>query len=163
MKTFFLAALLLLLPVRAWASGCDCGSINAMITMAKMETIQTVNANTTAEAASIRSEILVAAQNIIGTIKSESATIVRAIISLKENNAAMIKGQATAQEATKTEDLYGKAAQPFRALRSVFSWGRGAAWGAGFAPGASGHARQAVGAFQQTGRQTRGISGPGAG
>ena len=39
MKTFFLAALLLLLPVRAWASGCDCGSINAMITMAKMETI----------------------------------------------------------------------------------------------------------------------------
>ena len=57
------------------ASGCDCGSINAMITMAKMETIQTVNANTTAEAASIRSEILVAAQNIIGTIKSESATI----------------------------------------------------------------------------------------
>ncbi len=129
MKTFFLAALLLLLPVRAWASGCDCGSINAMITMAKMETIQTVNANTTAEAASIRSEILVAAQNIIGTIKSESATIVRAIISLKENNAAMIKGQATAQEATKTEDLYGKAAQP-SGLCGASSLGAGVQLGA---------------------------------
>ncbi|MDR1660166.1 MAG: hypothetical protein LBR94_07480 [Desulfovibrio sp.] len=77
-----------------------------------MRTVQTVNANTSAEAASIRSEILPAARNIIGTIKSGSATIVRAIISLKESNAAMIKGQAVAGEAMKTEDLYGKASQP---------------------------------------------------
>ena len=129
MKTFFLAALLLLLPVRAWASGCDCGSINAMITMAKMETIQTVNLNTTAEATAIRSEILLAAQSIIGTIKTESATIVRAIISLKESNAAMIKGQATAGEATRTEDLYGKAAQP-TGLCGATSLGAGVQLGA---------------------------------
>ena len=72
MKTMLLAALLLLLPAQALAAGCDCGSINAMITMAKMETIQTVNANTTAEAAAIRSEILLAAQSIIGTIRPKA-------------------------------------------------------------------------------------------
>jgi hypothetical protein len=83
-----------------------------MVLLAKMETIQTVNANTTAEAEAIRSEILIAAQNIFGTIKSESATVVRAIVGLKESNAAVIKGQAVAGEAMKTEDLYGKAAQP---------------------------------------------------
>jgi hypothetical protein len=83
-----------------------------MITMSQMQTVQAVNANTSAEAASIRSEILLAAQNIIGTVKAESATIVRAIIGLKESNAAMIKGQAVAGQAMQTEDLYGKAAQP---------------------------------------------------
>ena len=129
MKKLFLLALLVALPSRAWAYGCDCGSIQGMITMAKMETIQTVNANTTAEAASIRSEILVAAQNIIGTIKSESATIVRAIISLKESNAAMIKGQAVAGQATRSEDLYGKAAQP-SGLCGATSLGAGVQLGA---------------------------------
>jgi hypothetical protein len=112
MKKFLPVFLLLLFPSHAWASGCDCGSIQSMMLMAKMKTIQTVNANTSAKAASIRSEILLAAQNIIGTIKSESATIMRAIIGLKESNATMIKGQAVAGEAMKTEDLYGKAAQP---------------------------------------------------
>ena len=112
MKKLLLAFLLVAFPAHAWASGCDCGSVSSIVMMAKMETIQTVNANTSAEAASIRSEILTAAQNIIGTIKSESATIVRAIVGLKESNAAMIKGQSVAGEAMKTEDLYGRASQP---------------------------------------------------
>ncbi|MDR2819178.1 MAG: hypothetical protein LBB60_01410, partial [Desulfovibrio sp.] len=107
MKKFLPVFLFLLFPSHAWAAGCDCGSVRSIVMMAKMETIQTVNANTSAEAAAIRSEILLAAQNIIGTIKSESATIVRAIIGLKESNAAMIKGQAVAGEAMKTEELYG--------------------------------------------------------
>ena len=128
-KLFLVAALLVALPSKALAYGCDCGSIQGMIMMAKMETIQTINANTTAEAASIRSEILVAAQNIIGTIKSESATIVRAIISLKESNAAMIKGQAVAGQATRSEDLYGKAAQP-AGLCGATSLGAGVQLGA---------------------------------
>ena len=102
MKKLFLLTMLIALPSQALGAGCGCGSIQAMITSAKMETIQTVNASTAAEAASIRSEILVAAQNIIGTIKSESATIVRAIISLKESNAAMLKGQAVAGQATRS-------------------------------------------------------------
>ena len=112
MKKFALALLLLALPAQAWAAGCGCGSIQAMITVSQMQTVQTVNAYTAVEAASIRSEILLAAQNIIGTIKSESATIVRAIIGLKESNAAMIKGQAVAGQVMKTEDLYGKSSQP---------------------------------------------------
>ena len=36
----------------------------------------------------------------------------RALIALKESNAATLKGQAVAGEAMKTEDMYGKAAQP---------------------------------------------------
>ena len=112
MKKMFLAFLVLAIPSQAWAGGCGCGSVQAIVTAAKMETIQTVNAYTAAEAQAIRSEILLAAQNIIGTIKTESATIVRAILALKESNVAAIKGQAVAGEALKTEDMYGKAAQP---------------------------------------------------
>jgi hypothetical protein len=112
MKKFLPVLLILLFPGHAWASGCDCGSITSIVTMAHMQTVQAVNAVTMAEAESIRSEILLAARNIIGTIKSESATIVRAIVGLKESNTAMIKGQAVAGEAMKTEDLYGKTAQP---------------------------------------------------
>ena len=112
-KVLLLALLVMAFPAQeAWAKGCSCGSVQAIVTMAHMQTVQTVNAYTAAEAAAIRSEILLAAQNIIGTIKTESATIVRAIIALKESNVAAIKGQAVAGEAMKTEDMYGKAAQP---------------------------------------------------
>jgi hypothetical protein len=112
MKKYILILSLLLFPAEAFAAGCGCGSIQAMIRVSQMQTTQTVNAFTAAEAEAIRSEILLAAQNIIGTIKTESATIVRAIVGLKESNAAIIKGQAAASEAMKTEDLYGKASQP---------------------------------------------------
>ena len=112
MKSFFFALTLLLLPTQVWAAGCGCGSISAMLTATKTQTIQAVNAYTAAEAQAVRSEILLAAQNIIGTLKAESATIVRALVALKESNAAFIKGQAVAGEAMKTEDMYGKAAQP---------------------------------------------------
>ena len=112
MKKVLLALLITAFPAQVWAGGCGCGSINAMLTAAKSETIQAVNAYTAAEAQAIRSEILLAAQNIIGTIKTESATIVRALVALKESNAATLKGQAVAGEAMKTEDMYGKAAQP---------------------------------------------------
>lgn len=112
MRKLILALCLFLFPAEAMAAGCNCGVIQGMITMAQMQTTQAVNAFTAAEAQAIRSEILLAAQNIIGTIKTESATIVRAIVGLKESNAAIIKGQAAASEAMKTEDLYGKASQP---------------------------------------------------
>lgn len=112
MKKMLFALLIGLCPASAWAGGCGCGSINAMLTVTKTQTVQAVNAYTAAEAQAIRSEILVAAQNIIGTIKTESATIVRALVALKESNAATLKGQAVAGEAMKTEDMYGKAAQP---------------------------------------------------
>lgn len=112
MKQMLFALLLIFVPAQAWAGGCSCGSINSMITAAKMETIQAVNAHTAAEAEAIRSEIVLAAQNVIGTIKSESATIIRAIVALKESNAAALKGQGMADESLKTEDMYGKAAQP---------------------------------------------------
>ncbi len=112
MKRMLLAFWILTFPAQAWGGGCGCGSVQAIVTAAKMETIQAVNAHTAAEAQAVRSEILLAAQNIIGTVKAESATLVRAIIALKESNAAAIKGQAAADEALRTEDMYGKAAQP---------------------------------------------------
>ena len=112
MKKVLLALLITVFPAQVWAGGCGCGSVRAIVTAAKCETIQAVNAYTATEAQAIRSEILLAAQNIIGTIKTESATIVRALVALKESNAATLKGQAVAGEAMKTEDMYGKAAQP---------------------------------------------------
>ena len=112
MKKVLLALLITVFPAQVWAGGCGCGSVRAIVTAAKAETIQAVNAYTATEAQAIRSEILLAAQNIIGTIKTESATIVRALVALKESNAATLKGQAVAGEAMKTEDMYGKAAQP---------------------------------------------------
>lgn len=99
-------------PANALASGCDCGTINGMLMINREQTIQMVNAHTSAEGEAIRSEILLAAQNIIGTMKAESATIVRAIVALKESNAANMKGQAVAGQAMKTEDMFGKASQP---------------------------------------------------
>ena len=112
MKKVLLALLITVFPAQVWAGGCGCGSVRAIVTAAKSETIQAVNAYTATEAQAIRSEILLAAQNIIGTIKTESATIVRALVALKESNAATLKGQAVAGEAMKTEEMYGKAAQP---------------------------------------------------
>ena len=111
MRKILLLLCLLLFPSRALAY-CDCASVTLIVTQASMQTVQAVNAYTAMEAMAIRSEILLAAQNIIGTIKTESATIVRAIVGLKESNAAMLKGQAAASEAIKTEDLFGKASQP---------------------------------------------------
>lgn len=124
MKKLFFALALVLLPASAWAGGCGCGSVRAIVTAAKSETIQAVNAHTAAEAQAIRSEILLAAQNIIGTLKAESATIVRALIALKESNAAALKGQSVAREAMKTEDMYGKGRATRRAVRKQFI-GRG--------------------------------------
>ena len=91
-----------------WAGGCDCGYINHMLA----QQTEVINANTTAEAAGIRTEITEAAQNIIGTIKVSTASIIRAIIDLKESNVAALKGLGAARAAQETSDLYGAASQP---------------------------------------------------
>ena len=76
-KILLLALLIMAFPAReAWAKGCSCGSVQAIVTTAHMQTVQAVNAFTAAEAAAIRSEILLAAQNIIPlAIKSGSLLI----------------------------------------------------------------------------------------
>ncbi len=112
MKRLLAAMPILLMPVQAFAYGCNCGTINTMLNMSRTQIIQQINANTSAEAQAIRSEIITAAQNIIGTLKSESATIVQAIAALKESNVSAIKGQSVARETLRTEDMYGQAAQP---------------------------------------------------
>lgn len=101
-----------LVPRHAWASGCDCGTIQGIVMRSQMQVIQQVNTNTTAEATAIRQDILLAAQNIIGTIQTQTATLVRAIQSLKETTAAQLKGQGMAREAMLSLDTYGKASQP---------------------------------------------------
>ena len=110
--TLPLLALCLFPIAHAHASGCGCGSIQAMLFNTQQQIIQQVNMNTNAEAQSIRSEITSAAQNIIGTIRVSSETIVRAIVDLKESTVSALKGQTAAKEAQKTSDLYGKAGQP---------------------------------------------------
>ena len=61
MKKVLLALLITAFPAQVWAGGCGCGSVRAIVTAAKSETIQAVNAYTAAEAQAIRSEILLAA------------------------------------------------------------------------------------------------------
>ncbi|MBQ9407135.1 MAG: hypothetical protein IJU37_10435 [Desulfovibrio sp.] len=110
--TLPLLAATLLPTALARASGCDCGSIEAMLFNTQMQIVQKVNSNTNAEAQGIRTEITEAAQNIIGTIRVSSQSIVRALVDLKESTVAALKGHAAAREAQKTSDLYGKAGQP---------------------------------------------------
>lgn len=129
MKKLLFLTMFLAIPAQTFASGCDCGTINGMIAMSREQTIQMVNAHTTAEGEAIRSEILLAAQNIIGTMKAESATIVRAIVALKESNAANMKGQAIAGQAMQTEDMFGQASQP-SGLCGTSSLGAGVQLGA---------------------------------
>ncbi len=123
MKKLLFLTIFLAIPAQTFASGCDCGTINGMLTMNRGQTVQMVNAHTTAEGEAIRSEILLAAQNIIGTMKAESATIVRAIVALKESNAANMKGQAIAGQTMKTEDVRQSRAA-CRTLRHKLAWGR---------------------------------------
>ena len=99
---------LVMQPGYALADGCNCGAVQGMITMAQLN----INTNTKMEAENIRTDITEAARNIIGTIKVESATIVRAIVSLKESNVAAVKGLGAALGSQKTYDLYGGSAQP---------------------------------------------------
>lgn len=91
----------------SFAGGCGCGSISAMHAITRSRIIASVNSHTTSEANAIRSEILLAAQNIIGTMKTNNASLLRMIQSLKESNAALIKSTAMAQETLKSYDLYG--------------------------------------------------------
>lgn len=126
---FLTAILLFASPTGAWGGGCDCGSVSAIVMRAQAQTVQQVNAHTTAEATAIRSEILQAAQNIIGTIQTQTATLVRAIQGLKERNSAQLKGEALAREAMTTQDRYGKASQP-AALCGSTSVGAGVQLGA---------------------------------
>ncbi len=63
-------------------------------------------------------------------MKAESATIVRAIVALKESNAANMKGQAIAGQTMKTEDVRQSRAA-CRTLRHKLAWGRCANRGKG--------------------------------
>ena len=124
MKKVLLALLITVFPAQVWAGGCGCGSVRAIVTAAKSETIQAVNAYTATEAQAIRSEILLAAQNIIGTIKTESATIVAGAGRTQGKQCRHAQGAGCGGEAMKTEDMYGKARATRRAVRKQFS-GRG--------------------------------------
>lgn len=112
-KTIFCILFVFIIsPTYVWGAGCNCGAVRSIVKASERSIIQSVNTNTSAEAQSIRSEILVAAQSIIGTIKIEAATIVRAIIALKESNADQLKSLGIAQEVQKSKDLYGAKARP---------------------------------------------------
>ena len=154
--TLPLLALCLFPIAHAHASGCGCGSIQAMLFNTQQQIIQQVNMNTNAEAQSIRSEITSAAQNIIGTIRVSSETIVRAIVDLKESTVSALKGQTAAKEAQKTIDLYGKAGQP-NGLCGSTAMGAGLQSHLQASKSATGHASKAGIVWKHTFRKTRRI------
>ena len=49
MKKLLFLTIFLAIPAQTFASGCDCGTINGMLTMNREQTVQMVNAHTTAE------------------------------------------------------------------------------------------------------------------
>lgn len=107
-NVLLISTLILFAQNQAFASGCDCGSVSAIVKRGTLE----VNLNTAKEAQSIRSEILLAAQNIIGTLKVQTATLARALQDIKETLSAQMKGASVASEAMHIVDTYGEASQP---------------------------------------------------
>lgn len=101
-NVLLISTLILFAQNQAFASGCDCGSVSAIVKMGTLE----VNLNTAKEAQSIRSEILLAAQNIIGTLKVQTATLARALQDIKETLSAQMKGYAGSISYTRGDSVF---------------------------------------------------------
>jgi hypothetical protein len=91
---------------------CDCGSVSSIVAAASVVQTSTINAFTASEAEMIKADIMLSARNIIGTLQTQTATISRAVQTLKESNAAQMKGEAIGRETMITIDRYGKQSQP---------------------------------------------------
>lgn len=111
-KAIVLSLVFLSTPLSAFGSGCDCGTINTIVSNHASSTVQSVNANTDMQADMLKVEINTAATNIIGTLQTQTKTIVGAIQLLKETLLQTAKAQAVAQEASISEDTFGDNSQP---------------------------------------------------
>ena len=99
----------------ARAAGCGCGSVSSIVNSARASLsgqIIGVKTAVMSESALIQGQILQAATNLIGTIKTENAMVIRAIQDNKETISNAVKGLGAAMHAQQTKDLYGNASRP---------------------------------------------------
>jgi hypothetical protein len=83
-----------------------------IVAQAHMRTIAEVTAHVSAESEAIQSQVLLAARNIIGTLKTNNAAVLKQMQDMKETLANAMKGEAVSREAQDTADLFGDASQP---------------------------------------------------
>jgi hypothetical protein len=83
-----------------------------IVAQAHAKTTAQVTAHVTAESEAVQSQILLAARNIIGTLKTNNAAVLKQLQDTKEVLANQMKGKAVAREAQDTADLFGDASQP---------------------------------------------------
>lgn len=121
MRTIFSCIILVFFSAaQAFAGCCSCGSISSMHMGTQQIVIGQLSAHVSSEHTATRMTIVEAAQNIIGTNKANTASIVRMLQSVKEANVAAIKGEAVARETMRTYDLYSSpASKPASLCRSA--------------------------------------------
>lgn len=121
MRLFLFTVLLMLCcTAQSWAKGCSCGSISAMHLVTRQLIVGQLTSHVSAEHTATRTTIVQAAQNIIGTNKANTASIIRMLQSVKESIVAAIKGEGVARETMQTYDLFtSPASKPASLCRSA--------------------------------------------
>lgn len=111
-KSIVFICFLITSPHIAQAAGCGCGSINSIVAGHAASTVSSVNTNTNIQANMLKMQILEASRNIIGTLQSQTKSIVSAIQLLKETQVQTVKSKAIADQAIESEDVFGTFSQP---------------------------------------------------
>lgn len=113
MKKILLPCLLFLsISTSAYGYGCDCGSMQTMFTTSDNNVTSSINSNTTAQAEAIIEAVETASTNIIGTLQTQTKTLVSALQLLKEEFHKTIKSTSITEQLINIEDVYGNASQP---------------------------------------------------
>ncbi len=107
---WFTLALLSISP-SVYAAGCNCGSVNAIVANHTSQAVSQINANTDMQAEMLKVEINNAARNIIGTLQTQTKSIVSAIQLLKEDIHQTVKSTSVAEELIRVEEIYGDTSQ----------------------------------------------------
>ncbi len=101
--------------VSASAGGCGCGGVRAIVGRAESNIITKIadtKSTVILESNLIQGQITQAAINIIGTMKTNNALVLRAIQDHKETTANTLKGLVATMESQKTMDYYGPGSIP---------------------------------------------------
>jgi hypothetical protein len=103
-------------PSYAGAYGCDCGSVQSIVTsngqlMAQL-TIESVNQVTIAEAEQIRSEILRVGMSLESKLNSLLSSLTSELANVAGALGDQMKAQSGTEQASKTVDMYGEEAMP---------------------------------------------------
>ncbi len=112
MKKLILITSFVLFSTSAHGAGCNCGSIASIVSQYANQTINAVNSNTNVQAEMLKVEINNAARNIIGTLQTQTKSIVSAIQLLKEDFHKTIKSTSMTEQFIKVEEMFGEISQP---------------------------------------------------